>query len=104
MLKYLVPKFHSDLSVHLRGIAEKLVPVKLKPIVVDRCKPVSLSYSTPCLHCPAHASNGQGQQLWCYSDSDLGSELRSILAPRKHPRCDTGPEEISRSCLCVMPD
>ena len=35
MLKPLVPKFRSDLSIRLRDIAEKQVPVKLKPIVVD---------------------------------------------------------------------
>ena len=34
MLKSLVPKFRSDLSVRLRDIADKLVPAKLKPIVV----------------------------------------------------------------------
>ena len=34
MLKPLMPKFRSDLSVRLRNIAEKQVPVKLKPIVV----------------------------------------------------------------------
>ena len=34
MLKPLVPKFRSDLSVRLRDIAEKQVPAKLKPIVV----------------------------------------------------------------------
>ena len=33
MLKPLVPKFRSDLSVRLKDIAEKQVPVKLKPIV-----------------------------------------------------------------------
>ena len=33
MLKPLVPKFRSDLSVRLRNIAEKQIPVKLKPIV-----------------------------------------------------------------------
>ena len=33
MLKPLVPKFNSDLSVRLREITEKQVPVKLKPIV-----------------------------------------------------------------------
>ena len=33
MLKPLVAKFRSDLSVHLRDIAEKQVPAKLKPIV-----------------------------------------------------------------------
>ena len=36
MLKPLVPKFCSDLSVRLRDIAEKQVPAKLKPIVVWR--------------------------------------------------------------------
>ena len=34
MLKPIMPKFHSDLSVRLRDIAEKQVPVRLKPIVV----------------------------------------------------------------------
>ena len=34
MLKTPMPKFCSDLSVRLRDIAEKRVPVKLKPIVV----------------------------------------------------------------------
>ena len=33
MLKPLVPKFRPDLSAHLRDIAEKQVPAKLKPIV-----------------------------------------------------------------------
>ena len=33
MLKPLVPKFRSDISVRLRNIAEKQVPVKLKTIV-----------------------------------------------------------------------
>ena len=33
MLKPIVPKFRSDLSVRLRDIAEKQVPAKLKPIV-----------------------------------------------------------------------
>ena len=33
MLKPLVPKFRSDLFVHLKDIAEKRVPGKLKPIV-----------------------------------------------------------------------
>ena len=33
MLKPLVPKFCSDLFVRFRDIAEKQVPVKLKPIV-----------------------------------------------------------------------
>ena len=34
MLKPLLPKFCFDLSVRLRDIAEKQVPLKLKPIVV----------------------------------------------------------------------
>ena len=34
MLKPFVPTFRSDLSVHLKDIAEKQVPAKLKPIVV----------------------------------------------------------------------
>ena len=34
MLKPLVSKFRSDLSVRLRDIAVKQVPAKLKPIVV----------------------------------------------------------------------
>ena len=34
MLKPIVSKFHSDLSVHFKDIAEKQVPVELKPIVV----------------------------------------------------------------------
>ena len=33
ILKLLVLKFHSDLSVRSRDIAEKQVPAKLKPIV-----------------------------------------------------------------------
>ena len=33
MLKHLVPKFRSDLSVHFKDIAEKQVPAKLKTIV-----------------------------------------------------------------------
>ena len=33
MLKPLVAKFRSDISVRLRDIAEKQVPAKLKPIV-----------------------------------------------------------------------
>ena len=33
MLKLLVPKFHFDLSVRLRDIAENRVPAKVKPIV-----------------------------------------------------------------------
>ena len=33
MLKPLVPRFRFDLSVRSRDIAEKQVPVKLKPIV-----------------------------------------------------------------------
>ena len=33
MMKPLVPKFRSDISVCLRNIAEKQVPVKLKQIV-----------------------------------------------------------------------
>ena len=33
VLKPLVPKFCSDLSIRLRYIAEKQVPAKLKPIV-----------------------------------------------------------------------
>ena len=32
MLKPLVPNFHPDLSTHLKDIAEKQVPAKLKPI------------------------------------------------------------------------
>ena len=35
MLKPLIPKFCSDLSVRLRDITEKQVPAKLKPIVSD---------------------------------------------------------------------
>ena len=35
MLKPLVPKFRFDLSVHLRDIAEKQFPAKLKPIVAE---------------------------------------------------------------------
>ena len=38
MLKPIVPKFRSDLSVHFKDIAEKQVPAELKPIVVDLCK------------------------------------------------------------------
>ena len=34
MLKSFVPKYRSDLSVRLKDVAEKQVPVKLKPIVV----------------------------------------------------------------------
>ena len=30
-----MPKFRSDLSVHLKDIAEKQVPAKLKPIVAE---------------------------------------------------------------------
>ena len=37
-LKLLVPKFCSDLSARLKHIADKQVPVKLKPIVVDRSR------------------------------------------------------------------
>ena len=37
MLKLHVPKFHQDPSVRLKDIAEKLVPVMLKPIVVSPC-------------------------------------------------------------------
>ena len=33
VLKHLVPKFRLDLSVRSKNIAEKQVPVKLKPIV-----------------------------------------------------------------------
>ena len=33
MLKPLVPKFHADLSVRSKDIAEKQVSTKLKPIV-----------------------------------------------------------------------
>ena len=33
MLKPLEPKLRSDISVRLRNITEKQVPVKLKPIV-----------------------------------------------------------------------
>ena len=33
MLKPLVPKFRLDLSARLKGIAEKQVPAKLKPIL-----------------------------------------------------------------------
>ena len=33
MMKLLVPKFPSDLSPRLKDVAEKQVPVKLKPIV-----------------------------------------------------------------------
>ena len=33
MLKSLVSKFHHNLSVRLKDIAEKQVPMKLKPIV-----------------------------------------------------------------------
>ena len=33
MMKPLVPKFRPDLSARLKDIAEKQVPVKLKPIV-----------------------------------------------------------------------
>ena len=35
MLKALVPKFHPDLFAFSKDIAEKQVPAKLKPIVVD---------------------------------------------------------------------
>ena len=35
MLKPVVPKLRPDLSVRLKDIAEKQVPAKLKPIVVD---------------------------------------------------------------------
>ena len=35
MLKLLVPKFRPDLSARLKHIAEKQVPVKLKPIVIE---------------------------------------------------------------------
>ena len=37
ILKPLVPKFRSDLSVLLRDIADKQGPAKLKPIVVGWC-------------------------------------------------------------------
>ena len=33
MLKSPVPMFHPDLSVRLKGIAEKQVPTKLKPML-----------------------------------------------------------------------
>ena len=51
MLKPLVPNFYSDISVRLRNIAEKQVPVKLKPIVdnilfhqcrIQRCKHIMI--------------------------------------------------------------
>ena len=35
MLKPLVPKFRLDLSARLKGIVEKQVPAKLKPMVGD---------------------------------------------------------------------
>ena len=35
MLKPVVAKFRLDLSVRLKDIAEKQVPVKLKPIVLS---------------------------------------------------------------------
>ena len=34
MLKPLVPKFRPDLSAHLKDIAEKKVPAKLKPTAI----------------------------------------------------------------------
>ena len=34
MLKHLVPKLRPDLLIRLKDIAEKQVPVKLKPVVV----------------------------------------------------------------------
>ena len=42
MLKSLVPKFRSDLSVRLRDIAEKQFLAKLKPIVEYRYRPFIL--------------------------------------------------------------
>ena len=44
MPKPLVPKFRLDMSARLKGIAEKQVPAKLKPIVgahllVSKCLP-----------------------------------------------------------------
>ena len=43
ILKLLLPKFRSDLSIRLRNITEKRVPAKLKPIVgkhMSSIKPV----------------------------------------------------------------
>ena len=42
MLKPLVPKFRPDLSVCLKDITEKQIPVKLKPIVIARDRDVAL--------------------------------------------------------------
>ena len=42
MLRLLVSKFLPDLSVHLKDIAEKQVPAKLKPIVVNRTLVISV--------------------------------------------------------------
>ena len=42
MLKPLVPKFRPDLSAHIKDIAEKQVPAKLKPIVGCRQGKIAL--------------------------------------------------------------
>ena len=47
MLKPVVPKFRSDLSVRLGDIAEKQVPAKLKPIVGAACAS-HIAHFQPC--------------------------------------------------------
>ena len=71
MLKPLVPKFCSDLSVYLRDIAEKQVPAKLKPIVVQ---------------------NRGVKRLKCFSIEAFCSKVSSGGSPEK---------KLAGRCLCV---
>ena len=80
MLKPLAPKFRPDLCASLKDIAEKQVPVKLKPKVGSKNAPpfastrreqfaaffllssMTLSFETPPLHCRRwkNTENGRG--------------------------------------------
>ena len=74
MLKPLVPKFHSDLSVRLRDIAEKQVPVKLKPILVGRTHPC---YSSSPPHVTERMTR-MANYCWCSQLRLVSAETESI--------------------------
>ena len=82
MLKPLVSKFHSDLSIRLKDIVEKQVPAKLKPIVVDDENFTTLNYKLNIMSLPVGAI---GCDLdfdidLCLSEGELFGGMKSLCS------------------------
>ena len=75
MIKPLVPKFRPDLSARSNDIAEKQVPVRLKPIVTAACN----LKTYPFFWCSSHLSDNTKLPLSGANVPILGRQ--SIITP-----------------------